>query len=95
MSKPKHYRPEPGDEFIRLRDIGPEHKQRVFEARNQSTGEGVLGNIVDADHYLLQGVVGIRFANERLGIFEHPDALILLKPEGYELPKPVDENAEQ
>lgn len=85
-NRPRHYKPTEGDEFIRLRDITPEHKGRIFEARDQSTGEGILGPLADANHYLLQGAVGIRFEGEKLGLFDVPDALILLKAEGFEMP---------
>lgn len=85
MRKPKFYKPVQGDEFIRLADIGPHHKGRIFEARNQLDGTGILGEIEDANHYLLQGVVGIRFKGQPLGIFDSTDALILLKAEGTEI----------
>lgn len=96
--KPKHYKPEPGDEFVALKDIRPEHRGRIFEARNQDTGEGIVGTLADAEHHLLAGVAVIRFTGERLGIFSEPDALILLKHRGYELPvvdpEPTDSGKE-
>lgn len=87
LRRPKHYRPTPGDQFIRIADIGPEHANRIFEARDQKTGTGVMGIIEDANHYLLNGVVVIRFKGQPLGIFDVPDAMILLKDEAFELPE--------
>lgn len=86
MKKPKHYKPEPGDEFIALKNINASHRGRIFEARDRNTGEGIVGELADANHYLIDGTVAIRFAGERLGIFEVPEAQILLKHEGYVLP---------
>jgi len=85
-NRPRYYKPTEGDEFIKISDLGPQHVGRIFEARNQKDGTGILGKLADANHYLLQGVVAIRFEGEPLGIFDVPDALILLKPEGYEMP---------
>lgn len=85
-NRPRYYKPEPGDEFVKLRDLGPQHVGRIFEARNQTDGTGILGPLEDANHYLLQGAVGIRFKGEPLGIFDVPDALILLKREDFEMP---------
>lgn len=79
----RYYHPEAGDEFIAIADIGPEHHARIFEARNQKTGEGIIGYLEDANHYLLDGVVAIRFRGEKLGIFEQADARILLKHPDY------------
>lgn len=87
LARPKHYRPEPGDEFIRLRDIGEEHVDRIFEARNQVDGTGIMGFLEDANFYLLQDTVVIRFKSQPLGIFDKPDAMILLKAEGTTLPE--------
>lgn len=87
LARPKHYKPEPGDEFIRLRDIGEEHAGRIFEARNQTDGTGIIGYLEDANFYLLQDTVAIRFRGEKLGMFDVPDALILLKAEGTQLPE--------
>jgi hypothetical protein len=85
LKKPKWYKPDVGDEFVEIGKIGPQHADRIFEARDQNTGAGIVGRIVDADHYLLQGVVGIRFEGEKLGLFDRPDARILLKAEGFDL----------
>ena len=87
MKKPKHYRPDVGDEFIAIRNLTSAHRGRVFEARDQRTGEGILGYLDDANHYLLDDTVAIRFRGEALGIFDVPDALILMKPEGFVLPE--------
>lgn len=86
MRRPKFYKPTEGDEFIELAQIRPEHIGRVFEARDQKTGEGILGYLEDANHYLLNGVVSIRFHGQPLGIFDVPTAKILLKPAGFEHP---------
>lgn len=88
--RPKHYRPTAGDEFIELRNIGPEHVGRIFEARDQKTGEGIMGELEDVNHYQLHGTIAIRFRGEKLGLFEVPNALILLKPEGFVVPAPLD-----
>lgn len=90
LSKPKHYKPEPGDEFVKLRDLTPEHKGRIFEARNQRNGEGIRGKLSEANHYLMDGVVGIRFEGETLGLFDVPDALILLKSPDFVEPQSQD-----
>jgi hypothetical protein len=85
------YTPEEGDEFILVADLRPEHVGRIFEARNQQTGAGVLGYLEDANHYLLDGVVAIRFFGQPLGIFDRADSQILLKREGFthpDLPEP-------
>ena len=89
--RPKFYSPGPGDQFVKISTIGPQHKERIFEARNQNDGTGVLGIIEDANHYLLDGVVGIRFKGQPLGIFDAPDALVLLKAEGFQLPAEADQ----
>jgi hypothetical protein len=87
MKKPKRYKPEPGDEFVLVKDLVPAHKGRIFEARDGRTGEGIVGYLEDANHYLLEGIVGFRFKGETLGIFAPAaDGVILLKHEGYELP---------
>lgn len=84
MKSPKHYRPAEGDTFIEIREITPEHRGRIFEARDQKTGQGILGYLEDANHYLLDGVVGLRFYGQPLGLFDVPTAKILLKAADYE-----------
>jgi hypothetical protein len=86
VSKLIGYKPEDGDEFVEIQNLRPEHIGRIFEARNQEDGSGVIGYLEDANHYLLDGVVGIRFFGRPLGIFDKPDAQILMKREGYEHP---------
>lgn len=88
--KPKHYKPGPGDEFVRLADLSPEHVGRIFEARDVRTGEGYLGTLADANHYLLQGAVMIRFTGETLGIFGIPADTILMKPLDFQPPAVAD-----
>lgn len=92
--KPKYYKPGPGDEFVKLRDLSSKHVGRIFEARNQRNGEGILGELEDANFYLLQDTVGIRFKDEPLGLFDTPDAVLLLKPEGFTLPDVDDPGVE-
>lgn len=78
LGKRGKYSPVHGDEWLPVGDIRPAHKDRLFEARNEK-GEGFLGRIVDAEHHLLQGTVGIRFEGETKGLFGPPETLILLK----------------
>jgi len=86
LSKPKHYRPEVGDEFITLGDIRPSHATRIFEARDVKTGEGILGKLADVNWYMLNGTIAIRFEGETLGFFGVPEERILLKAEGFVMP---------
>lgn len=81
--KLKYYKPDVGDEFVEVQHITPALKDRIFEARDQATGEGVRGKLVDAEHYMLNGIVMIRFEGEKLGIPCNPDDRILLKAEGF------------
>lgn len=87
----RKYRPEPGDEFVTVTDIGPQHRGRLFEAvfaTEQPDGaERIVGQLRDAEHYLLNGVVMIRFEGERLGITCKPDDKVLLKAPDATLPK--------
>lgn len=92
IARPKYYRPEPGDEFVKLRDIGPNDQGRIFEARNQRNGEGVLGYLEDVNHYQLQGIVGLRFKGQPLGMFDVPDAVILRKSAEFRMPENPTEN---
>lgn len=95
LARPKHYSPEPGDEFVQIGQIGPQHVGRIFEARNQLDGSGILGPLADAIHYMLQGTVQIRFEGEQLALFDVPEARILLKAEGFVMPTPEEVPADE
>ena len=83
LGKRRRYSPTAGDEWIEVGSLRPAHRDRIFEARAES-GIGYLGKIVDAEHHLIHGTVGIRFEGETLALFGNPDMMILLKPEGTE-----------
>lgn len=86
----KLYNVQPGDQFVKLRNLTRADRGRVFEARDHRPGEnfglGRIGKLDDANHYLLDGTVAIRFEGDKLGIFGNPDDEILRKRRGYEPP---------
>lgn len=71
----------PGGRLVSLRHIDSKVRGRVVEVRDQA-GNGRLGVIVDANHYLLDETVAIRFDGERDGIFGRPDDVVLVHDEG-------------
>lgn len=74
------YRPQKGDEFVRIADITPEiARERTVEIRLEGSGEGFRGKIADATHYLSEGVVFLRLWQQEPGIFDSPDKMILIK----------------
>ncbi len=85
MLPPKYYKPEFGDTLVALKDLRPEHVGRVFEARNQTDGAGILGRLSDVTWHMLLGTIAIRFEGETLGLFDIPEARLLLKAETFDL----------
>ena len=56
------YTREDGDVVVRVRELGPQHKGRVFVARDLTTGEGTLGYLSDVDINRYRSLI------ERLGL---------------------------
>lgn len=90
----KAYKPEPGDEFIPVDGITAADKGRIFEARFEN-GEGRIGLLRDAEHYMLNDVVILRFEGQKIGAIATPNKrdvfpMIIRKPVGYQLPEAVE-----
>lgn len=87
----KAYRPEPGDEFVPVDSITAKDRERIFEARFQD-GTGRLGRLRDAEHYMLNDVIIVRFEGQRVGAVAIPNdkgdyPSLLMKPAGYQMPE--------
>lgn len=85
------YKPEPGDEFIPVDSIKATDAGRIFEARFDD-GTGRLGPLRDAEHYMLNDVVIIRFEGQKIGAIATPNKggawpKIILKPVGFQMPE--------
>lgn len=83
MRASRVYDIEQGDTMIGINEITKAHRGRIFEVRNPNTGEGIRGELVDAEIYLLNDVAVIRFKGEKLGIVGQPADRILLKSEAF------------
>lgn len=96
MKKPEGYDGdiERGDAFIQLKEIRAAHVGRVFVARDQRTGAGYMGPLDDVTWYMLQGTIGLRFKGQKFGLFDVPEAQILLKHPGFVWPLPEPHLAE-
>lgn len=71
-----------GTAFVKLRDLTPEHRERTIEVRDANTGRGTVGHLVDANHYLFEHTVVIRFEGEVEGIFANPDDIVAVHRKG-------------
>ena len=67
-----------GAELVKVRDLDGTHKNRLIEVRDAATTEGNLGHLVDANFYLFEGVVALRWEGETLGVFAGPDDVVLV-----------------
>lgn len=90
----KAYKPEHGDEFVTVDAITAADRGRIFEARFED-GTGRLGLLRDAEHYMLNDVVLIRFEGQKLAAIGTPDKrdafpAILRKPLGFQMPEAVE-----
>lgn len=79
--RPKDYAAADGDELVRVLTIGPEHRGRIFEARD-TDGAGILGPLMDVTTSHLDGQTIVRFKDVRQGLLADFDALLLLKAPG-------------
>lgn len=85
------YTREDGDTVVRVRDLGPDHKDRVFVARDLTTGEGTIGYLSDVTVYPLVSGPGracavVQFRDEPVGYFATLDGVLVMKPEGFTAP---------
>lgn len=85
------YEPEEGDTFVLVRDLGPQHVSRVFEARDLITGVGTVGYLADVSVWPLLGEPGktcalVQFRDNPRGYFAALDGVLNMKPEGWTAP---------
>lgn len=90
LAEPAAYLVGDGAALVKLRDLGPQHRARVVEVREAQTGEGQAGHLVDANHYLFDQTVVIRFEGEREGIFASPDDVVLVHSAGVTVAEVVE-----